>query len=59
MNNPYEQIEAFQKLPYIVLKHEGKYYKCYELKELNVNSYEAIDTKPKETEWITKPKETE
>ena len=23
MIDPYEQIEAFQKLPYIVLKHDG------------------------------------
>lgn len=50
MIDPYEQIEAFQKLPYIVLKHEGKYYKCYELKELNVNSYGTMDAKQKETE---------
>lgn len=30
-------IETFQKTPYVVLKHDGKYYKCYELKELNNN----------------------
>lgn len=27
-------VEAFQNTPYIVLKHEGKYYKCYEIPEM-------------------------
>lgn len=35
-----EQIEELQKLPYIIIKYDGKYYKCYEIKEMNLEKVE-------------------
>ena len=29
-----------QGAPYIVLKHDGKYYKCYEIKQIEGVKYE-------------------
>ena len=37
-----KEIEQFQRKPYIVLKHEGKLYKAYELEEITSDKSQSL-----------------
>jgi hypothetical protein len=46
-----KEIKRYQRKPYIVLKHEGKYYKAYEIKEITSDQDQPLEPQAP-TDWV-------